>query len=649
MATTEVITLSDIQNRTEWEYNYIKSGYPLSGYEDVGGPPTASVTSSNTNGVTLTVSTHFEGRLCQPEFRFEKDIKVLAKIMANLGSVNHSGPTKFVVVSETDEEPDYLESKLIDGDGVLVTKVSESNDSEYLQLDVRVKNSVETDSDQIQLVNDELAPGNSYYYGTNATGTKGWYDFTENDVRVAVSATDTDSEYLGDKIVDGDGVSITTLTDGLGVQTLSFAARVKNSVETDSDQIQFVNDSSAPGNSKFYGTTTAGVKGWQSLPIKNSIEEDSSELQFVNDSLAPGNSKFYGTTVGGVKGWQPLPIKNSIELDSEQLQLVNDAASPGNTKFYATTSLGVKGWQSLPVTKSIEQDSGNFQLVNDATLPGLQRYYGTDSSGTKGYYSLPAAVAGQLFSEGSIDVVAEIDSAGDADYTMSLVNDENSPGLYRYYGTDENGSKGWHGLEQLPNEIGLGGDPDEDSIAAIDFPVLRRCSIDTADGTVSTIGTAGDDIILSGDGVTPDQQIIASKIWNAVWNDIVDFQKLDGKLRHGKCYYDSITGAKICDKRCQKSVIGIASDTFGFALGIGNGKVPIAVTGWVLAYVDKEYEMGTPLTNDNVGNLTEMTLKEKQNYPERIVAIYKKKETATSWGFEGLEIKVNGRHWIKVK
>ena len=78
-------------------------------------------------------------------------------------------------------------------------------------------------------------------------------------------------------------------------------------------------------------------------------------------------------------------------------------------------------------------------------------------------------------------------------------------------------------------------------------------------------------------------------------------------------------------------------------------QVPIAVSGWALAYVDQEYPCGTPLTNDQDGNLTEMTLEEKRNYPERLVGIYKRKELETEFGTESKKINVNGRHWVKVK
>lgn len=142
----------------------------------------------------------------------------------------------------------------------------------------------------------------------------------------------------------------------------------------------------------------------------------------------------------------------------------------------------------------------------------------------------------------------------------------------------------------------------------------------------------------------------ATRVYNAVYNDIADFQQVIDKIEYGKCYYDTPDGAKICTERCQMAVIGIASDTYGFGVGIreDGSYAPFAVAGWVLAHVDKEYLTGTPLTNNEEGVLTEILLSEKQEFPERIVAIYKKKEPDKFWGSYD-EIEVNGRSWVKVK
>lgn len=179
---------------------------------------------------------------------------------------------------------------------------------------------------------------------------------------------------------------------------------------------------------------------------------------------------------------------------------------------------------------------------------------------------------------------------------------------------------------------------------------IYSATIDAVTGAISNWN--GNDLVMSQNKSTVSGQFKAEKVWNAVWNDYADFQKLDDKLIYGLAYYDTQNGAKICNQRCQLSVMGIASDTFAHAVGQGanvGGELPIAVAGWVLAYVDKEYPCGTPLTNDEKGWLTEMTLQEKRDFPERLIAIYKKNESKEFFGTETSKIEVNGRHWVKVK
>ncbi len=74
----------------------------------------------------------------------------------------------------------------------------------------------------------------------------------------------------------------------------------------------------------------------------------------------------------------------------------------------------------------------------------------------------------------------------------------------------------------------------------------------------------------------------------------------------------------------------------------------VAVAGFVLAYVDKEYKPGTPLTCTENGYLTEIKREDKIEYPERIVATYWKSEPADEWGSNSRKVKVNGRKWVKV-
>lgn len=180
---------------------------------------------------------------------------------------------------------------------------------------------------------------------------------------------------------------------------------------------------------------------------------------------------------------------------------------------------------------------------------------------------------------------------------------------------------------------------------------LRPVTIDSSTGALSAWGSGTGLAVVSTGSSSVLRPFKAEKVWNSVWNDIADFQLLNDELIPGKCYIDHIEGARIAYERCQLGVIGIASDTFGYGVGAGanDNEVPIAVAGWVLAYVDDEYPCGTPLTCDQEGNLTEMSIDEKRSFPERIVGIYKKREIREEFGTNDNKIKVNGRHWIKVK
>ncbi len=167
--------------------------------------------------------------------------------------------------------------------------------------------------------------------------------------------------------------------------------------------------------------------------------------------------------------------------------------------------------------------------------------------------------------------------------------------------------------------------------------------------SVNGQGNEGLEVVNTSSGQPAD--LTASRVWNAVWNDVADYQELVGELIYGKCYVDTYEGLVLSTERCQLGVAGIASDTFGYGVGVGGHKteVPIAVAGWVLAYVDKEYPSGTPLTNDEYGLLTEMTKEEKRDYPERLIATFKRPERQELFGPENSKISVNGRCWVKVR
>lgn len=141
-------------------------------------------------------------------------------------------------------------------------------------------------------------------------------------------------------------------------------------------------------------------------------------------------------------------------------------------------------------------------------------------------------------------------------------------------------------------------------------------------------------------------------VYNAVWNDLADCIPVDDecKVEPGYCYcFDGERYYK-STKYLDEGIVGIDSDTYGMNMGHkpGLNQMDVAVAGFVLAYVDKEYKPGTPLTCAKNGYLTKIKLKDKIRYPERVVATYWKSELADEWGSDSRKVKVNGRKWVKI-
>lgn len=143
-------------------------------------------------------------------------------------------------------------------------------------------------------------------------------------------------------------------------------------------------------------------------------------------------------------------------------------------------------------------------------------------------------------------------------------------------------------------------------------------------------------------------------VTGAVANDLIDCIDVyeDDILEPGYCYCMYEDGHyRKSEKYLDNRYIGIDSDTYSLAMGMETGKRKLnaAVSGFILAYVDKEYPIGTALTCTENGYLTKIKLEDKMKYPERIIATYWKNESAKEWGPDNRKVKVNGRKWVKIK
>ena len=167
--------------------------------------------------------------------------------------------------------------------------------------------------------------------------------------------------------------------------------------------------------------------------------------------------------------------------------------------------------------------------------------------------------------------------------------------------------------------------------------------------------TYGSELILSGLGVGGD--IIGDNIYNAVWNDMVDCIPVqsDLKLEYGKCYCFDGDKYYLSSKYLDDGIIGIHSDTAGFYVGSKSEKcLETAIAGFALAYVDKPYKPGTPLTCTENGYLTEIKEEDIEKNPHKIIGTFWKEEWGNWWGFRIPRcnehiVEVNGRMWIKIR
>lgn len=139
----------------------------------------------------------------------------------------------------------------------------------------------------LELVNDAAAPGAVMYYGTDVTGTKGWFSngVSTDAGQVLTNGTDgrpfLDAEAIqdavGQAILAGLGITYDDALNAISATAASWT--YPQSVQNAAGVITLVNDAAAPGASMYYGTNPAGTKGWYATPLPATAAP-------INDSVA---------------------------------------------------------------------------------------------------------------------------------------------------------------------------------------------------------------------------------------------------------------------------------------------------------------------------------------------------------------------------
>lgn len=175
--------------------------------------------------------------------------------------------------------------------------------------------------------------------------------------------------------------------------------------------------------------------------------------------------------------------------------------------------------------------------------------------------------------------------------------------------------------------------------------------VQTFTGTSNATSISTGTVVVCG-GVGVQGKIYASQVYGSYWNDLVDCIQVPEKteLEYGYAYCFDGQDYHKSREYLEEGFIGIHSDTAGFYMGKKDiiKQMNVAVAGFVLAYVDQIYPVGTPLTVTKNGYLTKMKEEDLCLYPHKIVGTFWKEEKNDLWGPEGHEVQVSGRNWVKV-
>lgn len=151
-------------------------------------------------------------------------------------------------------------------------------------------------------------------------------------------------------------------------------------------------------------------------------------------------------------------------------------------------------------------------------------------------------------------------------------------------------------------------------------------------------------------GIYAEKNIIAARVFNAVFNDYAECRSTIG-LAPGHVVIDQDDGSLACSSKRLQPGAQVISDTYGHLMGqTENATTPIAVAGRVLVYTyqpRENYHAGMAVCSAPDGTVDIMSRAEICEYPDCIVGIVSEIPDYEIWGSDN--VKVDGRIWIKVR
>ncbi len=274
-----------------------------------------------------------------------------------------------------------------------------SIDGQEISGAVKKQMSIDSDASGLKLSGDSASPGNSKLYGTNGSGTKGWYD------QPAGSLTDGDK---GDITVSGSGATWTI----------------------DNDAVAYAKIQDVSATDKILGRVTAGAGIIEEITCTSagrSILDDAS-VGDIRTTLGVGTGDsptFAGATLTGILNGAQGAFSSATHpvLLGERITTQTSAARTGLMVTHKTSGNMADGFGSA-IALSIKDDANVDNLI--ANIYGIRD--GADNSG-KFVFNLLNAGSGvdafTIFKTGIVKPSGGYQSTdGTAGWTGSIALDE---------------------------------------------------------------------------------------------------------------------------------------------------------------------------------------------------------------------------------
>ena len=187
------------------------------------------------------------------------------------------------------------------------------------------------------LSGDSSSPGNSKFYGTNGSGSKGWQDLA-----TAISASPALSSF------------VTTSTQVVGSQSITGGGALSSNAT-----LTLVGDSANPGNGKLYGTNSSGTKGWYT----NTGAEDELSGQYEAPAVKVYKIKVRASYAGTINSFACSTSAGSLNYSVQ----INGTGVTGLTAQSATTSQSFTLATSSNTFNAGDQVQINVTAVSSAT------------------------------------------------------------------------------------------------------------------------------------------------------------------------------------------------------------------------------------------------------------------------------------------